>query len=73
MVVSISGIANPKMLSGTKEAANKSFNFDYSYWSHNVSIIISSIFLLNRIVVKVGTELFIEPTKNVSNDRRGCN
>lgn len=29
-------IANPKAPPGVKDA-QKSFNFDYSYWSHNVS------------------------------------
>ncbi|KAG1667381.1 Kinesin-like protein unc-104 [Nymphon striatum] len=28
-------ITNPKARPGTNEAAPKSFNFDYSYWSHN--------------------------------------
>ncbi|XP_071516816.1 kinesin-like protein unc-104 isoform X8 [Panulirus ornatus] len=29
-------IVNPKAPPGSKEAASKSFNFDYSYWSHDI-------------------------------------
>jgi kinesin family protein 1 len=32
----ISGITNPKLPANAKDAV-KSFNFDYSYWSHDVS------------------------------------
>lgn len=38
----ISAIANPKAPPGTKDAI-KSFNYDYSYWSHDVSTKIVSI------------------------------
>ena len=31
-------ITNPKVPPGTKDGA-KSFNFDYSYWSHDVSTV----------------------------------
>ena len=32
-------ITNPKVPFGSKEAT-KSFNFDFSYWSHNVSVLL---------------------------------
>lgn len=37
----LSAICNPKLPPGSKEAI-KSFNFDYSYWSHtDVSLLLS--------------------------------
>jgi hypothetical protein len=35
-ISSFTDITNPKIPPGSKEAT-KSFNYDYSYWSHNVS------------------------------------
>lgn len=39
LIFFVTVIMNPKALPGNKEPP-KSFNFDFSYWSHNVSIVI---------------------------------
>ena len=36
LIFNHSGITNPKLPGNAKDAI-KSFNFDYSYWSHDVS------------------------------------